>query len=105
MNEAYAILDDDLDAAEYLLQLRGAEVGEAKLPPEVLERVFELRESLSLAQSSEDEQGIAQVRDEASHWLNELMAQIGRRLDGEQADNELRQLVQAARYVRRVCNA
>src|SRR5690242_19889914 len=60
VNEAYGVLSDDLKRAEYLVTLGGCDVEETKLAPEMLEKVFELREALSLAQSVEDEAGAGQ---------------------------------------------
>ena len=47
VNEAHAVLDDDLRRAEYLLELRGGRVGD-QAPADVLERIFEMRESLAM---------------------------------------------------------
>ncbi|MBM3275459.1 MAG: Fe-S protein assembly co-chaperone HscB [Acidobacteria bacterium] len=46
LNDAYRTLKDPVSRAEYFLGQRGIEIGEANLPPEMLEEVFELNLAL-----------------------------------------------------------
>ena len=103
INEAHAVLNDDLRRAEYRLQLRGASI-EDKASPELLERIFEMREALSLAVSSGDKTRAAAIRAEADNWLGHIVTEAGMYLD--QDDNhKAQELVSAARYIRRVATS
>ncbi len=105
INEAYTTLSDDLSRAKYLLQLSGVEADNPRLPGDVMHRVFDLRERLSLAQSSEDDAAIAQIREEARRWSADIFAELGRRLDAGERTPELGQLVSGAKYVSRITTA
>lgn len=105
VNEAYAVLSDDLKRADYMLQFGGLPSGDVRLTPATLERIFELREALSLAQSSEDEQTATRIRNQAANWLQDVLTQIAAKLDADQADHALRELVSTARYIQRITTA
>lgn len=97
VNEAFATLDDDFRRAEYLLTLReGATDPEPRLPADLLDRIFELRETLT-----HDSTSARQVREEAGKWLARVLAQCGEAIDAGKLA-EARQLLETARYVRRV---
>jgi molecular chaperone HscB len=101
INDAFATLDDDFRRAEYLLTLRGQAPGAVKLPPDLLDRIFELREALSFAQSTDDQESADQIRKQAGEWLGELLAQFGATDDVAR----MSELLEAARYVRRVARS
>jgi molecular chaperone HscB len=100
INEAHAVLDDDLRRAEYLLHLRGGSVGD-RVSPELLERIFEMREALSVAMTSGDKSQAAAVRAQAANWLDQVVTEAGTHLDSN--DNQRAQeLLSAARYIRKI---
>ena len=100
INEAHAVLDDDLRRAEYLLQLRGGTIGE-KASPDLLERIFEMREALSGALSSGDKSQAAAIRAQAANWLQQVVSEAGTHLD--RGDNQKAQeLLSAGRYIRKI---
>jgi molecular chaperone HscB len=104
INDAFATLDDDFRRAEYLLHLltlRGQTPGAVKLPPDLLDRIFELREALSFAQSRDDQESAGQIRKQAGQWLAELLTQFGATGDLPR----MGELLEAARYVRRVARS
>ena len=97
VNEAFATLSDDLRRAEYLLQMQGGSAAESRLPPEALERVFELREAMV---SHDDEAARAKL--EAQKWLAGLMVEIAGKLDSGEAGHAVRELISTARYVQKI---
>lgn len=101
VNEAHAVLDDDLRRAEYLLQLRGGSA-EGKASPDLLERIFDMREALSLALSSEDSARAAAIRAEAANWLTQVVGEAGMYLDRGDCGQKTQQLLAAARYIRKI---
>lgn len=107
VNEAYATLTDDLRRAEYLLELHGQAVSSERLrvSPETLERVFELREALSLAQSSDDEVGLGEVRDQAKRWLEEVVRELASKLNAGDFGPGSAELVHTARYIQKIIGA
>lgn len=102
INDAYFTLGDDLARARYLLELSGVSIESARVAPEIMQRIFELRESLSLARSSNDEQGASAIRAEVGRWMDELMANIGRRLDEGERGPEITESIASARYIARI---
>lgn len=104
VNEAHAVLDDDLRRAEYLLELRGGRVGD-QAPADVLERIFEMRESLSHALSTDDEAQAADIRAQAAKWLQQVVTDAGTCLDSEENIQRAQDLLSAARYIRKIMTA
>jgi len=100
INEAYAVLGDDLSRAKYILQLAGLDSDRAS--PEAMARVFGLRERLSQAQSDDDSEGLEAVRHEAREWLSQIVQELGRRIDGGERTAGLAQLAGTAKYVARI---
>lgn len=103
VNEAHAVLDDNLRRAEYLLELRGGRPGD-KAPPDVLERIFEMREALSHALSTDGEAEAAATRDQAANWLHQVVTEAGSCLDS-QNNQRAQELLSAARYIRKIVMA
>lgn len=103
VNEAHTVLDDDLRRAEYLLELRGRRVGD-KVPPDVLESIFEMREALSLALSTDDDAQVKDIRSQAAKWLQQVVTDAGTCLDS-QNDQRAQDLLSAARYIRKIVMA
>lgn len=104
VNEANAVLEDDLRRAEHLLELRGGAPA-AQLSPEMLERVFEMREALSMAQTGGDEAEAENIRRQAEDWMGQIVEEVGARLDAGEGGREVEQLVAAARYVKKIAGA
>lgn len=102
VNEAYAVLSDDLRRAEYLLSLRGVSVAGVQPASVVMDRVFELRERLAAAENEGHVPRAEAARREASAWLNETMKQLGASLDSGRDDELLAEKVVTARYLRRI---
>ncbi len=101
VNEAHAVLNDDLRRAEYLLHLQGGSIGD-KVSPDLLERIFEMREALSVALSSGDKTRAASIRAEAADWLVQVVSEAGMCLDSGNPGQKAQQLLSAARYVRKI---
>jgi len=80
LNDAYRTLRDSVKRAEYLLKVRGFEPAEPRqAPPDLLEEVFELNETLEEARA-----GAADARqrlDAARTRFNGLLAQADADLD------------------------
>ncbi len=85
VNEAYQILRDPLARASYLLQVRGAGAGDDQETTQdmaFLMEQMELREALAAArQAAEPHLVIARVRARLSTLADELIADLGSRLD------------------------
>jgi len=101
VNEAHAVLDDDLRRAEYVLQLLGGSAGD-KISPDLLEQIFEMREMLSLALSSGNRTRAAAIRAQAADWLGQVVGEAGMSLDSGDTGQETQQLLAAARYIRKI---
>jgi molecular chaperone HscB len=95
LNDAYRTLKDPLRRTEYLLKLKGAEIGEensgkdrkdpSRVPADLLEEVFELNMQL-------EEMRAASEADEKDQELQASLEQAKRRFDGllVEVDQELR---------------
>src|ERR1035441_6073308 len=89
LNDAYRTLKDPLHRTEYLLKLRGAEIGEehsgkdrkdpSRVPADLLEEVFELNMQL-------EEMRTARKMGEADPDLQASLEQAKRKFDGMQDD-------------------
>ena len=95
LNDAYRTLKDPLRRTEYLLKLKGAEIGEeysgkdrkdpSRVPADLLEEVFELNMQL-------EEMRAASEADEKDQQLQTSLEQAKRRFDGlvVEVDQDLR---------------
>ena len=74
VNDAYRTLRDPVQRAEHLLALQGVERGEgaAKCPPDLLEAVFELRESIVERPSPELRTRVRELLSNATERIDEL---------------------------------
>jgi molecular chaperone HscB len=73
LNNAYRILRDPLQRAEYLLSLEGFDIGEQRsknVPPELLEEVFEL--NMMLENASENRSELEDARSRFSKMLHQV---------------------------------
>lgn len=103
LNEAHAVLGDDLRRAEYLLALRSGPTGEQTgLDAAMLERVFAMREALERARQCGDTVAVQSIRQQATQWLGQILAEVGNRLDAQEAGEDVRHLLAAGRYVRQI---
>lgn len=102
VNAGYAILQDDLRRAEHVAEVRGGDLSAARPDQAVIERVFEYRDALSSQPGRADE-----PREGLQAWYEQLMQEIGRRLDDDASAETGRtcQLIAEARYVRRALDA
>ena len=91
---------DDIKRAQYILRIRGDAGSEPN--PLNLERVFELRQALSTALDQSDEETARQLRQQASNWLAETMAQIAAKLDLGEGETSAEELVSTARYIHKI---
>lgn len=77
LNDAYRVLRDPVERAEYFLRRQGIEAGSASAPPDLLEEVFELNEALEesdAAQLAEARARFEQMRDTLDAGLEKLFA-------------------------------
>ena len=84
VNEAYRVLRDPVQRAQYLLSLNGVDaVGETdtQLPFEFLERQLERREEASEALANEDERTLSSLREAGLGDAREIEDQLARDLD------------------------
>ena len=98
LNDAYRTLKDPLHRTEYLLKLRGAEIGEehsgkdrkdpSRVPADLLEEVFELNMQL-------EEMRMARKTGEKDPELQASLEQAKRKFDGllDEVDQDLRNAV------------
>lgn len=78
LNDAYRVLRDPVQRAEYLLKLEGFDIGEQRskdVPPELLEEVFELNMML---ESSPDRDELGDARKRFLSMLEEGDAELQR---------------------------
>jgi molecular chaperone HscB len=86
VNEAYRVLKDPVQRAQYLLSLNGVDaVGETDtaLPLDFLERQLERREEASEALGNEDERALSSLRQAVLGDAREIEDQLVRELDGD----------------------
>jgi molecular chaperone HscB len=105
VNEAHKVLADDIQRAEYLLQLNHAQGEIRRVKPETIERIFEMREALSTAQSTEDEEAQKEIREQAAEWYQKIVAELADHLDAGQMGPDVQELVNTARYVQKIVGA
>ncbi len=123
LNDAYRTLKDPLRRTEYLLKLHGAEIGEehagkdrrdpSRVPPDLLEEVFDLNMQLeemrSARQAGETDQELEKNLVEAKKKFDGLLEEVDRDLraqwqawdEGDQAAREAAQKTMAALLDRR----
>src|SRR6266513_452434 len=81
LNDAYRTLRDPLARAEYLLKENGFDIGEQgskKVPPELLEEVFELNMALEELRGGDDSArpALEQARDKFTGMRNDVDMQL-----------------------------
>lgn len=77
VNEAYATLVDDLKRAQYLCALNGLDVNARKpMPAEFLMRQMQWHEALEVAQESNDQTVLEELKDKIYEVRGELKAQL-----------------------------
>jgi molecular chaperone HscB len=107
LNDAYAVLRDPFRRAEYLLQLEGgptaAELKE--MPAAFLEEMLELRMDIEELKEQPDSPEFTAMAKQLAERQERLLSEVGRRFesadpDRQRALKEIRQLLNAAKYVR-----
>ena len=117
INQAYTLLADDLQRAQYLLDSPSgpAETPDASdadaipLCPDILEQIFDLREGLTQARMSDDQPQLLQFRQTAQTWQQQLMEQIAAAFAitplSPPQRQQLRTHLNTARYLTRIVAA
>ncbi|MEN8148947.1 MAG: Fe-S protein assembly co-chaperone HscB [Planctomycetota bacterium] len=100
VNDAYRVLKDRIARAEYLLELEGVErpEGEAKCPPDLLEEVFTLRESMMEGDAEAARAKAKSHLAEAESSLDRLYAEYDEAADAAVLDR-LRKALDRRRFV------
>ena len=86
VNEAYRTLQDPVERARYLLELKGVDVAfetNTARPADFLGRQLELREALELAQGEKDAGALDRLRRELRSGAEELKEALGETLDAK----------------------
>src|SRR6185369_1978456 len=115
LNDAYRVLRDPLQRAEYVLKQEGFEIGEQRskdVPPELLEEVFELNMALEEMREGDESARpqLEQAREKFLGMRNEIDAQLKglfERYDaapGKQTLGEIRAVLNRRRYIRNLVN-
>jgi molecular chaperone HscB len=115
LNDAYRVLRDPLQRAEYVLKQEGFEIGEQRskdVPPELLEEVFEL--NMALEEMREGDAAarpqLAQARDKFLAMREEIDGQLDSlfsRYDAapsKETLGEIRAVLNRRRYIRNLVN-
>jgi molecular chaperone HscB len=119
LNDAYRVLRDPVERAEYVLKEAGFDIGEQRgrdVPPELLEEVFELNMALDELRSGDDSV-IPQLEESRSQFLDMLAAldedllALFRKHDSTTGPDErlavlgeIRGLLNRRRYIRNLVN-
>ncbi len=107
LNDAYRVLRDPCLRAEYMLRLRGCEVGsedkQVSLSPMFLMEVMELREVIDELRGSDTHVERGQIERDVALRYEDILARLGEGLDNN-SDNvdELAQLAAQLRYLKRI---
>lgn len=105
LNDAYRVLRDPIQRAEYVLKTAGLDVAEQRtkdVPPELLEEVFELNMALEEARSG-DESARPQL-EEARRRFMQMRADIDSRLEQTFLDYDANPSSQALGTIRGILN-
>ena len=115
LNDAYRTLRDPVKRAEYLLKLRGLDLGEQRsknVPPELLEEVFELNMAMEEMRGG-DESARPQLEDARGRFSG-MLENVDRQLENEFARYDesrddvvlgvIRGLLNRRRYVQNLVN-
>ncbi len=108
LNEAYEVLRDPMQRAEYLLEVSGGASAavDKTVPQSVLIETLSLREELDEARASEDGAALAALEQAVRQRHDELagrIAELARRLPGETPlRGELRQRLNSIKYFQRL---
>jgi molecular chaperone HscB len=115
LNDAYRVLRDPIQRAEYVLKQAGFDIGEQRskdVPPELLEEVFELNMALEELRSGDDSardqleqarEKFIGMRDEIDAGLSKLFAKYDAAKDRESLA-EIRAVLNRRRYIRNLVN-
>lgn len=100
LNDAYRVLRDPVLRAEYVLSAAGVESGDMKrIPPELLEDVFELSEMLEGGAPGDYEAARARVSAMRDAAEAEMRALFERHDAGENVLPQLREVLNRRRYI------
>ncbi len=115
LNDAYRVLRDPLQRAEYVLKQAGFEIGEQRskdVPPELLEEVFEL--NMALEEMRDGDASVRPQLEQARDKFHAMRDQIDARLKAlfakyDAAPNvatlgEIRPVLNRRRYIRNLVN-
>jgi molecular chaperone HscB len=86
VNEAYRTLQDPVERARYLLELKGVDVAfetNTAMPPDFLGRQLELREALELAQREKNAGALDRLRSALRSEAEELKRALGETIDAK----------------------
>jgi molecular chaperone HscB len=105
LNDAYRVLRDPLQRAEYLLKLEGFDIGEQRskdVPPELLEEVFELNMMLESAPDRDElesaKQRFQSMQDDVDTELQTLFSEFDNG-GGRQILARVRGVLNRRRYI------
>ncbi len=115
LNDAYRVLRDPLQRAEYVLKQAGFEIGEQRskdVPPELLEEVFEL--NMALEEMRDGDASARPQLEQARDKFHAMRDQIDARLKtlfaaydavpGKETLGEIRSVLNRRRYIRNLVN-
>ncbi|MCA9561323.1 MAG: Fe-S protein assembly co-chaperone HscB [Myxococcales bacterium] len=108
LNDAIRVLRDPLRRAEYMLHLRGRDVGaegegRVQLSPAFLMEIIELREAVDELNGPDAHTERGRMAREVAARFEGMLAELGRRLDAGDDDlDAMAQLAAQLRYLRRV---
>lgn len=109
VNKAYDVLRDPLHRAEYLLESMGGKSAtqDKRVPQDLLGQVMLVREEIEEAKAAGDEQAMLGIREKVQTRRRDLESRIAGLCtmltqDGEQGKDELRQQLNALKYLNKL---
>jgi molecular chaperone HscB len=105
VNEAYRTLQDPVERARYLLELKGVDVAfetNTAMPLDFLGRQLELREALELAQREKNAGALDRLRSELRGEAEELKKALGETIDAKRDYAAAAGLVRKLKFIDRL---
>ena len=108
LNQAFHVLLDPVQRAEYLLEMSGgkAAADDKQVPQQILMDTLELREEIEEAKAAGDQAGLHRMREQIQRRFDETLegvAALARKLPGDEGlRRNLRNELNAIRYLRKL---